>query len=66
VLLELIYPGFILECLKDFEGKTQYKAVKEISRRHGIATSTIKYVFRKLVSKGLINYDEGIEVVSDE
>ncbi|MBD3312721.1 hypothetical protein GF352_04685 [archaeon] len=70
----MIYPGFILNCLVDFIGSTQYRAVKEISRRHDLATSTIKYVFRKLVAQGLIFYDSAItftlkgmrEVLCDE
>lgn len=56
----MIYPGFLLERLVDYVGDTQYRAVKEISRRHDLATSTIKYVFRKLVASGYIFYDGAI------
>lgn len=70
----MIYPGFILERLVDYIGFTQYRAVKDLSREHDLAKSTIKYAFRKLVSQGLIFYDgeimftlKGIkEVLSNE
>jgi len=61
----VVYPGFILDCLRDFEGLTQYRAVKEISRTYKLPKSTIKYVFRKLVDDGFVIYDDVIEVVSD-
>lgn len=52
----------VIKCLADFDGATQYKAVKYISKKKKIATSTIKYILKKLKLAGLINYNGEIEL----
>lgn len=53
----MIIPGLIIKLLPGYTGCTQYKAVKEISRKYKIATSTIKYIIHKLIQTGIITYN---------
>lgn len=53
----VVYPGFVLSHLSDFNGLTKYAAVKFLSRRYKLPTSTLKYVINKLIINGLIGYN---------
>ncbi len=50
----------ILAHAKDYQGQTQYRIIRDLSRRYKIATSTLKYAFRKLVKEGKIKYRDVI------
>jgi len=49
--------SFTLNHLIDFNGLTKYAAVKSLSRRYKLPTSTLKYVINKLIISGLVSYD---------
>ncbi len=49
--------GLVFKCLFNFNGCTQYKAVKYISKEQNLATSTIKYALKKLREAGVISYN---------
>ncbi len=60
------YPGLILKNIHYFEGKTRYQLIKELSRNHKIAKSTIKYNINKLINKGLIKLNEQKLIMNNE
>ena len=49
--------SFTFNHLIDFVGCTKYAAIKSLSRRYKLPTSTLKYVINKLIISGFIGYD---------
>jgi Mn-dependent DtxR family transcriptional regulator len=45
-----------------FHGKSQYLAIKHISKKKNLAPSTLKYFFKKLRKESLVNYNGKIEI----
>lgn len=52
----------ILRDLERFKGKSPYFAIRYISRKRAIASSTIKYILKKLKEKKIIYCNGKIEI----
>ncbi len=52
----------VLRRLNEVEGLTTYAAVKHISEKEKLATSTVKYVLKKLKLAGLVDYNGQIGI----